>query len=335
LQFDSVVFSKAVEDIREQILARLLRFEWGPGGPPPALREAIGQRQVFNKLLGAQRREQQAVADARQILFRTEILKVLQKESRDTPDVLRGKLRDENPLSRRVAIQVIASRRLPLETDLIARLDDPDVGVQQMARQTLVLLGRGTDFGPVAKAGKAERAKAIQKWTEWLALQREAAPEPVVHRIATAADKALSLPTLQGPALVAAKDAEEARIASLSNLLVKASGTRQDEVLRRLQTADGEHHTQALARAIPHLSGDIQDRARRALTERFARLSTSALRDKLQDEAAEVRRAAAKACAILGEKSLVSDLRRLAEDADKAVAEAARAALAEIAPGGP
>jgi hypothetical protein len=97
----------------------------------------------------------------------------------------------------------------------------------------------------------------------------------------------------------------------------------------------GEHHTQALVRAIPQLSGDARDRARQALAERLARLSTSALHDMLHDASAEVRRAAAKACAIQGATSLVPDLRRLVEDADAEVAKVARAAIAELAPSGP
>jgi hypothetical protein len=343
LQFDFAVFGQVADTVRRYTLSKLLNFEWGPGGPPPALRVAIGQRQFLavgqrqlnSTIATAQRREQQTVTDGQGILFQTELLRILRKESHDTPDVLRAKLRDENPLFRQVAIQVIAWRRLPLEQELIERLGDPDVGVQQMARQTLVLLGRGTDFGPVAGAGKRERDKAVEKWTSWLALQREATPATIVHRISTEADKALSLSALQAPALAGVKDAEDARIAGLSNLLVKASGAQQDEVLHHLQTAEGEHHTQALVRAISQLTGDARDRARQALAERMARLSTSALHDRLHDESAELRRAAAKACAIRGATTLVPDLRRLVEDADAEVAKVARAIIAELARSGP
>ncbi len=309
---DSPVFTRIIEDIRQLALTRLV-LEWGPGTPAPALKEILRQRQTE--------------IEAEKMLFQAEMLRVLRQASQDAPDLVRARLRDDNPLFRRVAIQVIASRRLPLEKELIERLDDRDVSVRQAARQALVLLGRGTDFGPVAKAGKAERAKAIEKWTAWLALQRPAAPASLLQSIAADLGEEPPPPPAGG--------VEDARVAELCDLLVKASGPQQEEVLRRLRTADGEHHTEALAQAIPQLSRQVQERARQALAERLARLPTPALRDRLQDQAVEIRRAAAKACSLKKATDLVPELRRLLQDADAAVADAARTALDELQPARP
>jgi HEAT repeat protein len=265
--------------------------------------------------------------EAKPFLAAAEVLDCLRLDSPRATTVLRDRLHDKSPLVRSLAVQVVGTRKMPMMEEMIERLEDPSLAVRQGARAALIRLTRGTDFGPSLDAGKAGAARAVEKWTGWLALQREATPVATVHRIHTDADKE---PPLAPPAA-----AEDSRVAGLSNLLVKASGPQQDEVLHHLQTAEGEHHVQALVRAIPQLNGDIRDRARHALAERLARLSTSALHDMLHDASAEVRRAAAKACAIRGATDRVPDLRRLVEDADAEVAKAARAALAELASSGP
>jgi hypothetical protein len=267
------------------------------------------------------------MAEAQPFLAAAEVLGYRGVDSPHATAALRERLHDKAPLVRWLAVQVVAERKNPMMEEMIERLEDSNAAVRQVARGALVRWSRGTDFGPALDAGKAECARSVERWTNWLALQREATSAAIVHRIPTAPDKG---PPPRPPAAD-----EDGRVAGLSNLLIRASGTQRDEVLHHLKTAEGEHHTQALVRAIPHLSSDARDRARQALAERLARLSTSALHDWLHDASAEMRRAAAKACAIQGATTLVPELRRLVEDADAEVAKAARAALAELTPSGP
>jgi HEAT repeat protein len=101
-------------------------------------------------------------------------------------------------------------------------------------------------------------------------------------------------------------------------------------VLDRLKEAKGVVNTEALATAIPQLSGAMKTRAREALAERLARMTAATLRDKLQDEAAEIRRAAALACAVKADKQFVPDLIPLLEDQQGSVVRAAHAALKDL-----
>ncbi len=86
-------------------------------------------------------------------------------------DELRLRLVDERPMVRWVTVQVIALRRLPLEVDLIDLLSDKSPEVSQAARQGLVRLSRGCDFGPSPQATAAQRTQALAAWRRWLARQ--------------------------------------------------------------------------------------------------------------------------------------------------------------------
>jgi hypothetical protein len=125
----------------------------------------------------------------------------------------------------------------------------------------------------------------------------------------------------------AGPDAEAARLA---DRLVNASADEQNSELERLKEARGPQYTAALARAIPRLQGAAKARARDALAERLARMTAGTLRERLRDREAEVRRAAALACAMKDEKTHVSDLIPLIEDPESPVVLAARAALKDL-----
>ena len=86
-------------------------------------------------------------------------------------------------------------------------------------------------------------------------------------------------------------------------------------------------YTQALAAAIPRLSGSGKVKARDALAERIARMTASTVADKLQDEDLEIRRAAALACAMKEQKTFIPKLLPLLEDPEASVVRAAHAAL--------
>jgi len=116
----------------------------------------------------------------------------------------------------------------------------------------------------------------------------------------------------------------------LHDELLKASAKEQEQVLEQLKQGKGAAYTEALAAAIPKLNGSVKTRARDALAERLTRMTPATLRDKLRDDAAEVRRAAALACAAKSDRQFVPDLATLLEDPQANVARAAHAALKDL-----
>jgi HEAT repeat protein len=109
--------------------------------------------------------------------------------------------------------------------------------------------------------------------------------------------------------------------------LVSAPDSQKDAALARLNKGKGAAHSDALAAAIPRLTGRWRERARQTLADRLTRMTADTLRDKLRQDDAETRRAAAVAALRKKDASLAPDLRDLLEDADPAVAAAARRAL--------
>jgi HEAT repeat protein len=126
---------------------------------------------------------------------------------------------------------------------------------------------------------------------------------------------------------VAADPAGQAEADRLRDDLLAAPADQQKALLDKLRDGKGAAYTDALAGAVPRLSGPVQRQARDALVQRLARMTTTTLRDKLQDEDAEVRRAAALACALKDARAQVPDLIPLLRDPDPAVAAAAETAL--------
>src|SRR5262249_23942782 len=90
--------------------------------------------------------------------------------------------------------------------------------------------------------------------------------------------------------------AEAARVA---NGLIRAPVVTQERLLEQYQKSNDPVHTRALALAIPRLKGFVRDRAREMLAERLARTPDATFEAELRDEDAEIRRAAARACALL------------------------------------
>ena len=119
-------------------------------------------------------------------------------------------------------------------------------------------------------------------------------------------------------------DAEAAR---LLDKLLRATPGHRDPALTQLRDAKGAAPTQALARAIPKLTAAEQAKARDGLVKRLARITPDALRDKLRDGDAELRRAAAAACAQRDDGSLVADLIPLLDDEQRPVCVEALASL--------
>jgi hypothetical protein len=116
----------------------------------------------------------------------------------------------------------------------------------------------------------------------------------------------------------------------LCSELANANGSRQDELLAKLQAGKGVVFTQALARAIPKLVESDRPRARNVLADRLTRMNTETLRDKLRDEDPEIRRAGALAAAMKEEKGLAPDIITLLYDKEPLVVRAALASLKSL-----
>jgi hypothetical protein len=112
--------------------------------------------------------------------------------------------------------------------------------------------------------------------------------------------------------------------------LIGAEGSKQTEVLERLREGKGQVYTEALVLAIAKLTGAARDKARDALADRLRRRSAATLAEYLRHDAAEVRRAAALASALKGERSHVPRLIELLGDPQPPVAQAAHAALESL-----
>jgi hypothetical protein len=84
---------------------------------------------------------------------------------------VKDKLKDDLPEVRRAAVRVLATRHPGLAQELIALLADDNAGVRAEARQALVRLSKGQDFGPPADASVAQREEAQRQWRAWWARQ--------------------------------------------------------------------------------------------------------------------------------------------------------------------
>jgi hypothetical protein len=104
------------------------------------------------------------------------ILKEMDKYDRAT---LNEKMRDGNATTRWLAIQSVLMRRLHCEEELLNRLKDPMLYNRSAARDALVRLTRGADFGPSLPASATPvmmaraQEEAIAGWRQWLKYQDE------------------------------------------------------------------------------------------------------------------------------------------------------------------
>jgi hypothetical protein len=297
------------------------------GGDPQIEQEELVDQQI--------RRELDIRQEAQRLLIQTQLQQLIEKTVKDNPEILCRKLREGTPLERYLAIQVIARRRLPLEKDLIQVLRDPDKLIRQTAHDALVRICRGTDFGPTAGVSKRGISRAVERWQQWLDLQRSVAPLPSTQSEAVASATRQHRAPFDAVSLVAAHGELDHQIVStessrLGDPLENATLDEQRAVLERLRDGKGSNNTDALVQAIPKLSDELQVEAREALTRRLMRMTAAALRDKLQDDNVEVRCAAALACGRKLAKEHISDLLQLLDDPEMDVILSARVALSEL-----
>ncbi len=79
---------------------------------------------------------------------------------------VKERLADEQAAIRLAAVRVAGARFPALAPAVIDLLGDADAEVRAAARDALVRLSRGQDFGPSPDAPAAEREQARQKWRD-------------------------------------------------------------------------------------------------------------------------------------------------------------------------
>jgi hypothetical protein len=251
----------------------------------------------------------------------------------ERPEELRKLVKQGPPLIRLLALGVVGRRHLHLETELIECLNDPELIIRTTARAALVHIARGTDFGPFPGSSRRGMERSIDKWRNWLTLQEAGSPTPLDKSTAVAKrEKTDSLQPVQLLLDPGNRELQTVRpeVSRLRGELVNARGDEQRSILARMRDASGDEPTDALSLAIAGLPEALRPEAEDALTQRLTRLTPTSLRDKLQDDQVEIRRAAAFACGRKLAKELLPDLVQLLDDPEKDVIQAARAALIEL-----
>ena len=129
------------------------------------------------------------------------------------------------------------------------------------------------------------------------------------------------------PAELAEPDPQTDAANRLRDEVVNSFGARQADAIKNLTSKPGKAYTRALADTIRQTSGGLQTQLRDALVERLHREKPADLRAYLKDTDAELRMAAAWACALAAGKEYVPDLIPLLGDKTTMVADKAHEAL--------
>lgn len=257
-------------------------------------------------------------------------------------DELRQALQSPRAEQRFAAALLVGEKRLPWQRELNPLLQDRSLAVRQAARRSLVVLSflalnpaeaallaapvrtrpptpltrlkRPVDFGPAPAATAAGQWLAAEKWAAWWATQEKG--------ITTDSSRGGSGAATTAPAVTDA--------GRLASAFVQAPPERQREMLARYRDAKGVAYTEAMAAAVPRLSGDVRHDLRHALAERLTRMTDQTLGRYLRDDDAEIRRAAALALTARKSRAHLGGLIDLLADPEPAVVLAAQAALHEL-----
>jgi HEAT repeat protein len=122
-------------------------------------------------------------------------------------------------------------------------------------------------------------------------------------------------------------DAEADR---MRRALKEGNRVQQGVLLARWREVPGDLHIDTLARLIPDLGAELQEKVRDILADCLSRGKADALRKRLGDEDVETRRAAVLACARKKDTSFVPDLIAVLEDAEPADAALIEEALQNL-----
>lgn len=255
---------------------------------------------------------------------------------------LRAALKHRSVDRRFAAAYVVGERLLEWPNDLVPLLEDNSEAVRQGVRRSLIILSflalnpeearrirspqRGgvltplselakpVDFGPNPGAKPIARAQAAKQWREWWT-DRESQRDKVGRELATTDSQEKTVET-DGERLAAA--------------LLQAAPERRQGIVAKYRAGKGAQYTEALALAIARESGEERRKLRDALNERMARMMDKTLGQYLEDEDAEIRRAAALGFAMKESKVHFSRLINLLLDPQPVVERAAHAALRSL-----
>jgi HEAT repeat protein len=309
-----------LQNLRKNLLIDLVRMSRGL--PPLHGLPTSRQVQIPGQLLLLQKqlhRRQELVAREqlgdllRALSDRKEFLDGLFQEMvRQEPEELKSRLEDKEPDIRLVATQAIADRRLHFEESLIDLLNDPSKEVQQAAQQALVRLSRGNNF--------SQDARAWHQWLLWQDIPGQPSPGWLAQKLRDGP------PDLQKWLFAQLRDWHRedgtSILACTIPLLAPVSEPANDS-----QEAEPKGPSKTNAEEV---ADTPQDRLRRVLAGRLSKLSATALEDSLKGSNAEIRRAAASACALRKDKGHVPALVEALKDAEAAVSQAAHDALREL-----
>jgi hypothetical protein len=117
---------------------------------------------------------------------------------------------------------------------------------------------------------------------------------------------------------------------ALASRLLKSADADWKKLLAQARDAKGSTNTRALMLTATNTTGDRKKQAREALAERLARMTPATLRAMMKEEQAELRRAAALACAMKDDRAHVPDLIELITDPNDSVVLAAKAGLKSL-----
>lgn len=177
-----------VEDLRvAAMLRRTAVSRKGPAPPLPSVKNPLPKKSVdeLADLVRARdkqskaaveelgRRNEQKVADVLGEQEDAHARSVLQKwvgkqEIKEIGELLKHRLA---PV--REAAAQAAKKHRSLTSDLIRLLADNEVSVGQAARQSLIHISSGSDYGPVPTAGIEQRDESIARWRAWLDRQKK------------------------------------------------------------------------------------------------------------------------------------------------------------------
>ena len=134
--------------------------------------QSLARGEDFGPTEGADANEkEEAVATWRRWWARQSPNSVFSQVARQTDEQLIETLGSTDPEERWAAVVAMGNRRVPCYRQLIGLLRDEDRLVRRDAKDALVRLADGLDFGPADDHDAEATDLAVTKWTRWVRLQ--------------------------------------------------------------------------------------------------------------------------------------------------------------------